>query len=178
MSHGIDIPWEWNYVSKILILGGDFLCHVKLDRRYTGHHENCLHVSFLLGVTLCLTPLFSVFSLWLNCFQIHCPFITSAIWKYLFSNRFIRVNYSRFVLTIIPRFFFYAASCWRVLSRIPDILIESHNHQEINTLLYRKTVVWEVLQGGTKFVFYNINSNSTLDLLWQLKYMYFASYPN
>lgn len=45
-------------------------------------------------------------------------------------------------------------------------------------LLYRKIVVREVLQGGTKFVFYNINPNSTLDLLWWLKYMYFASYPN
>lgn len=173
MSHGI----EEHYVDEILILGGDFLCRVKLGRRDTGHHENCLHVSFLFGVTLCLTPLYSVSSLWLNCFQTHCPFITLALWKYLFSNRFIRINYSRFVLTIIPSFF-YAASCWRVLSRIPDILIESHNHQEINMLLYRKIVVWEVLQGGTKFVFYNINPNSTLVLLWWLKYMYFASYPN
>lgn len=38
MSRGI----EEYYVSEILILGGDFLCHVKLGRWYTGHHENCL----------------------------------------------------------------------------------------------------------------------------------------
>lgn len=59
MSHGI----EEHYVDEILILGGDFLCRVKLGRRDTGHHKNCLHVSFLLGVTLCLTPLYSVSSL-------------------------------------------------------------------------------------------------------------------
>lgn len=38
MSRGI----EEYYVNEILILGGDFLCHVKSGRRYTGHHENCI----------------------------------------------------------------------------------------------------------------------------------------